>query len=92
MHERFDIFSGSQSNPMWLEAADGLNSAVARMEQRARKNPGHYFVYDADRQSVVASVFTDDYGVAETATAGPKGVGGKCKTETRQKITKQRSA
>jgi hypothetical protein len=59
MHDRFDIFCGPQTDPTWLEAADGLNHAVARMEQKARANPGHYFVYDTDRQSVVASIDTN---------------------------------
>lgn len=54
----FDIFAGSRHNPLWLEASDGLNKAIARMEQRARENPCRYFVYDADSQNVVASVDT----------------------------------
>jgi hypothetical protein len=61
MPGRFDIFQGSpETQPLWLEAATGLSNAVARMEERARAKPGNYFVYDAERQSVVASIDTVD--------------------------------
>jgi hypothetical protein len=56
---RFDIFWGTRGDsPMWLEAADGLPGAVARMEEIARTRPGRYFVYNPDRQSVIASIET----------------------------------
>lgn len=55
MH-KFDVFSGSPENPVWLEVADGLNDAVARMEQKACAKPGRYFVYDTDHHAVVASI------------------------------------
>ena len=55
---KFDVFSGLPENPLWLEVADGLTNAVARMERRAYANPGHYFVYDVGRQAIIASIDT----------------------------------
>ena len=57
MH-KFEIFAGSRHNPLWLEASDGLNNAVARMKQRARSKPGIYFVFDSNKRTVVASIDT----------------------------------
>jgi len=59
MNSRYDVFQGTQSNPLWLESADGLNRAIFQMEQRARANPGCYFVFDSSRQIVVASLDTN---------------------------------
>jgi len=67
MLRRFDLFAGSlDAAPLWLEVADGLNSAIARMEQRARVKPGRYFVYDVENQVEVASIDTE---ANETAPA-----------------------
>jgi len=60
MNARYDIFSGTQGkNPLWLEAVAGLKDAVSRMEQRAQKTPGHYFVFDATHHTIVASIQTN---------------------------------
>jgi len=73
MTERFDIFSGSSDDsPLWLEVAEGLNNAVARMEQRAWAKPGRYFVYDADNGTVVASIDTDTKAKVQRAGADGK--------------------
>ena len=56
MNPRFDIFIGTPAHPLWLESAYGLDEAVSRMEQQARENPGHYFVFDANHQNIVASI------------------------------------
>jgi hypothetical protein len=59
MLKRFDIFSGSpDSEPLWLGVSSGLETAVERMEQRARTEPGRYFVYDSHNQAVIASIDT----------------------------------
>jgi hypothetical protein len=59
MLKRFDIFSGSpDKEPLWLGVSSGLDTAVERMEQRARTEPGRYFIHDAQNQAVVASIDT----------------------------------
>ena len=57
MRNQFDVFAGSPIEPVWLESADGLNSAIIRMEQRAWAKPGRYFVSDGQR--VIASIDTN---------------------------------
>jgi len=60
---QFDIFSGTfGSQPLWLEAAGDLTTAISRMEQRARLNPGRYFVFSTYCYTVVASIDTQDSG------------------------------
>jgi len=60
MSARYDIFSGTEGkNPLWLEAVAGFKDAVSRMEQRARKYPGQYFVFDAIHHTIVASIQTN---------------------------------
>lgn len=59
---KYDIFSGVESQAMWLGATEALNEAVSLMEQEAQTNPGRYFVFDSREHCVIAS--TD-------STAGP---------------------
>jgi hypothetical protein len=59
MDTLYDIFSGTQSDAIWLEAVTGLKEAVSRMEQQARQKPGPYFVFDTRTQRVIASLNSD---------------------------------
>lgn len=43
---------------MWPEAVEGLNTATARMKERARMLPGRYFVFSAEENAVLASIDT----------------------------------
>lgn len=55
----YEIFSGSlDDRPMWPEAVEGLNTATARMKERARMLPGRYFVFSAEENAVLASIDT----------------------------------
>ena len=59
---RYDIFSGELADDaLWLEAVDGLDGAIDRMNQCATEKPGRYFVYKVDSQTVVASIDTIKY-------------------------------
>jgi hypothetical protein len=59
MITRYDIFSGTKIDAMWLGTAAGLVEAVSRMEQQAHDKPGPYFVFDSRSLKVVASVPPD---------------------------------
>jgi len=59
MDSRYDVFAGTRENPRWLGSADGLNCAISQMEESARSDPGHYFVFDSKCQAVVASIHTN---------------------------------
>ena len=58
---KFDIFRGLFGNPdaIWIECVEGLAAATHRMDEIADERPGHYFVFDSGRQTVVASIRTD---------------------------------
>ena len=60
MKQTYDLFSGApEEDVLWLEAVDGLNNAIDRMTQRSRENPGRYFVYSSNTQTVIASIDTN---------------------------------
>jgi hypothetical protein len=52
---RYDIFSGVETQAMWLEATEALNEAVSLMKQEAHSKPGRYFVFDSQEHFVIAS-------------------------------------
>ena len=55
----YDVFSGSvNSNPLWLEAVRGKESALLRMKERSEHTPGPYFVFDSMTHGVLAFVDT----------------------------------
>jgi hypothetical protein len=56
----FDIFSGrfGEKGVLWLGAVARLDDARARMFNLAAKQPGAYFVFNADSQLIVAAVDT----------------------------------
>jgi hypothetical protein len=61
--ETYEIFSGSPENgPLWLESVTGLEAASQRMNERAKKSPGLYFVYCVHSQSVLERVDTSAIG------------------------------
>ena len=60
-HERglFDIFSGSsERDAIWIEVVAGLTNAKRRMDEIAAKQPGDYFIFQTDRNSVMARTRT----------------------------------
>ena len=66
----YDIFSGSLNDrPIWLEAVEGLGSATARMQERAKQFPGRYFVYCPEEKTVLASIDTSNFENRERGTA-----------------------
>jgi len=55
----FLIFRGSLNNgALWIESADGLDSAVTLMNERARVRTGPYFVFDFQAYKVLATTDT----------------------------------
>lgn len=56
----FDIFGGhfGEKDVLWLGAVERLADAHARMLNLAEKQPGAYFVFNSDSQTLVASVDT----------------------------------
>jgi hypothetical protein len=56
----FDIFSGrfGEKGVLWLGAVARLDDARARVFNLAAKQPGAYFVFNADSQLIVAAVDT----------------------------------
>jgi hypothetical protein len=62
MVPRFDVFSGAagSGNAVWVDCADSLEKARNKMEVLAVENPGHYFVFSAAQQRIVADVNTTD--------------------------------
>jgi acetone carboxylase gamma subunit len=54
-----DIFSGElDKDAMWLESAEGLSQACARMEEIAAAKPGRYFIYSVKSHAVLAHIET----------------------------------
>jgi hypothetical protein len=62
MVPRFDVFSGSTGSreEVWMDCAENLEAARNKMEVLAVENPGHYFVFSAAQQRIVADVDTTD--------------------------------
>ena len=58
MKDRFDIFSGTPKNAMWIEAVEGLSNARDRMQQIAREQPGQYFLFCPSTHTVVSEIET----------------------------------
>jgi hypothetical protein len=55
----FDIFSGGpDKDPLWLETVIGLSNARERMQQIAAREPGQYFLFSAQTQTVLARIET----------------------------------
>lgn len=54
----FELFSGEQADPLWLESVQGQEEAVVLMNAFAEKTPGKYFVFDLQKHCVIASVDT----------------------------------
>lgn len=56
----FDIFRGIlNSNPVWVESADGLHHAIARMQVLAQIEPTDYFVFNVTRNQLFAEWHKD---------------------------------
>jgi len=56
---RFDIFKENEDKPVfWVEVADALSVARARMEQSATKEPGAYIVFNSRESTIVAYINT----------------------------------
>jgi len=56
---RFDIFKENEHKAvLWVEVAEGLPDARARMEQLATKEPGTYFVFNPRESTIVAYMNT----------------------------------
>ena len=53
----FDIFKGSPTSKdaVWVETAEGLAAARARMEQIAWEVPGRYFLFSPRSHAILAS-------------------------------------
>jgi hypothetical protein len=59
--QTFDVFSGSADHsPLWLESVRGLDSALARMHERAESTPGPYFVFDSSTATVRGLIDTSN--------------------------------
>ncbi len=57
--KELDIFSGTlHEQPVWLESVTGLPAASQRMMERAARQPGPYFIYDAESRNVLVRVDT----------------------------------
>jgi hypothetical protein len=56
----FDIFSGRfhEKDVVWLGAVARLDDARARILNLAEKQPGAYFIFNSDTQTLEASVDT----------------------------------
>jgi hypothetical protein len=55
----YDIFSGQfDKDAMWLEAVEGLGAACDKMNERAKKSPGPYFVFCQNANKVLAHINT----------------------------------
>jgi hypothetical protein len=57
---RFDIFSGTfgEVDARWLEAFESLALAYQKMNERAAKSPGKYFVFCRATHSVGSTIDT----------------------------------
>jgi hypothetical protein len=62
MVPRFDVFSGlaGGKNAVWMDCAESFEKARNKMQVLAVENPGHYFVFSAAQQRIVADVDTTD--------------------------------
>ena len=56
--QSYDIFSGTDSDGLWIECVDGLAAATARMNTIAEEIPGLYFVYGSREHTIVARADT----------------------------------
>jgi hypothetical protein len=55
----FDIFRcEDKADAVWVEAVYGLSAARVRMEQIAAAHPGHYFLFDALSNLILAQIDT----------------------------------
>jgi hypothetical protein len=50
----FDIFKRHENGFIWVESAEDLQAAQARMRELSVKSPGEYFVFDQKTQQIVA--------------------------------------
>jgi hypothetical protein len=59
----FDILKrNADGSFVWLEAAQDLQAAKARLQQLSAPSPGEYFVFDQRTQQIVAKVSTRPEG------------------------------
>ena len=58
MPVKFEIFSGSRDEPIWLETVEGLAAATERMNEYASQSPGCYFIFCVETSSVLAEIDT----------------------------------
>jgi hypothetical protein len=56
--QSYDIFSGAESDALWIECVDGLNAAINRMNAIATEIPGLYFVFGSRERKVLARTDT----------------------------------
>jgi len=72
---KLDIFSGGiDENALWLERVEGLENAKRRMEERATKSPGRYFVFCDFSHTAVAQI--DTSAIIPSEETGVRPVGG----------------
>ena len=61
MKVTYDVFQGEvNDDPLWLECADELETALERMKQRAQRSPGKYFVFCVTTKLVLGSIDTSN--------------------------------
>ena len=60
---QFDILKREGGSFVWMEAANDLSMAKARLKQLVDNTPGEYFVFDQRSQQIVAKI-------ARTRSAG----------------------
>jgi hypothetical protein len=62
----FDLFKKDLlGTPLWIEAAQDLETAKARMSELAVCSPAEYFVFSQESQSIVSSTTSD--GLSSTS-------------------------
>jgi hypothetical protein len=55
----FDIFYGAvDKEPLWIESAENLENAKARMKDLAAEKPGSYFLFSTAYGKVLAVIDT----------------------------------
>lgn len=56
--QSYDIFSGAESDALWIECVDGLTAAIDRMNAIADDMPGLYFIFGSRERKVLARADT----------------------------------
>jgi hypothetical protein len=55
---QFDILRRHEDGSfLWLETAENIEIAKARLEELRAQTPGNYFVFDQKSQQIVAKLF-----------------------------------